>query len=179
MLLPFCTGVPCFNVNSIFHDWLIGFHFCCYYVLWTVFLIHRNKLIVSIPGGRGALRVKISRGARFEAQDGTQQDLNKIIDLVNFGRQKDRLHAENGGLRNGTQQDLNKMVDMVKFGGGQKDCPDAENGGQQNRGAYLLTQRGSAPPHSSLRVSIFDWDFYCGQGIPYGAVKSALLHQPS
>ena len=48
-----------------------------------------------------------------------------MIDLVNFGRQKDHLHAENGGFRNGTQQDLNKMVDIVKFGG-QKDCPDAE-----------------------------------------------------
>ena len=33
----------------------------------------------------GALRVKISRGARLEVQNGTQQDLNEMIDLVNFG----------------------------------------------------------------------------------------------
>ena len=61
-----------------------------------------------------------------------------MIDFVNFGGQKDRLHAENGGLRNGTQQDLNKMVDMVKMGGG------GGGGGQMQKiiggkkGTYLL-----------------------------------------
>ena len=60
--------------------------------------------------------IKISRGALLEVQNGTQQDLTNMIDLVNFGRQKDHLHAENGGFRNGTQQDLNKMVDMVNSG---------------------------------------------------------------
>ena len=39
-------------------------------------------------GGGGALRVKISRGARLEVQNGTQQDLNEMIDLVNFGGKK-------------------------------------------------------------------------------------------
>ena len=76
----------------------------------------------------------------LEVQSGTQQDLNKMIDLVNFVGQKDRLHAENGGLQNGTQQDLNKMVDKVKFLG-QKDRPGAENGGGGggggNCGTYL------------------------------------------
>ena len=38
------------------------------------------------PGG--ALRVKISRDAPLEVQNGTQQDLNKMIDLVNFGGKK-------------------------------------------------------------------------------------------
>ena len=66
-------------------------------------------------GGGGALRVKISRGAPLEVQNGTQQDLNKMIDLVNLGGKK-IVYAENVGLRNGTQQDLNKIVDMVKFG---------------------------------------------------------------
>ena len=37
---------------------------------------------------RGALRVKISRGAPLEVQNGTQQDLNKMIDLVNLGGKK-------------------------------------------------------------------------------------------
>ena len=37
------------------------------------------------------------------------------------------------------------MVDMVKFWEGQKDRPDAENGGQ-NRGAYLLTLKEVVPP---------------------------------
>ena len=32
-----------------------------------------------------------------------------MIDLVNFGGQKDRLHAENGGLRNGTQQEQHRL----------------------------------------------------------------------
>ena len=44
-----------------------------------------------VPGGTvlsGALRVKISRGARLEVQNGTQQDLNEIIDLVNLGGKK-------------------------------------------------------------------------------------------
>ena len=37
------------------------------------------------------------------------------------------------------------MVDMVKFfWGGQKDRPDAENGGQ-NRGASLLTLKEGVP----------------------------------
>ena len=42
------------------------------------------------------LKEGVGRGARLEVQNGTQQDLNKMIDLVNFGGQKDRLHAENG-----------------------------------------------------------------------------------
>ena len=89
-------------------------------------------------GGGGALRVKINRGAQLEVQNGTQQDLKKKNDRFGqFGRQKERLRAENVGLRNGSQQDLNKIVDMVNFGG-QKDRPVAENGGQ-NRSAYLLT----------------------------------------
>ena len=41
---------------------------------------------VLTPGG--ALRVKISRGAPLEVQHGTQQDLNKMIDLVNLGGKK-------------------------------------------------------------------------------------------
>ena len=59
-----------------------------------------------------------------------------MIDFVNFGGQKDRLHAENGGLRNGTQQDLNKMVDMVKMGGGQ-------GGGQMQK--IMGGQKGHIP----------------------------------
>ena len=35
-------------------------------------------------GGGGHLRIKISRGARLKVQNGTQQDLNEIIDLVIF-----------------------------------------------------------------------------------------------
>ena len=62
-----------------------------------------------------ALRVKIIRGAWLEVQNGTQQDLNEIIDLVNFGGKKIVYMLKIGGFRNGTQQDLNKMVDMVKF----------------------------------------------------------------
>ena len=73
-----------------------------------------------------ALRVKVSRGAPLKmlkkVQNGTQQDLNRMIDLLNLEGQKDRLHTEKGGggggFWNETQQDLNKMVDMVKFGGG-------------------------------------------------------------
>ena len=45
-----------------------------------------------------------------------------VVDFGQFGRQKDHLGAENGGIGSGTQQDLNKMVDMVKFGG-QRDRP--------------------------------------------------------
>ena len=51
-----------------------------------------------VVAGGGAFRVKISRGALLEFQNGTQQGLNEMIDLVNFGGQKDRLHAENGRL---------------------------------------------------------------------------------
>ena len=39
-------------------------------------------------GGGGALRVKISRDAPLKVQNGTQQDLNKMIDLVSFGGKK-------------------------------------------------------------------------------------------
>ena len=39
------------------------------------------------------------------------------------------------------------MVDKVNFGG-QKDRPDAENGGQ-NRGASLLTLKEGVPPPGS------------------------------
>ena len=68
--------------------------------------------------GGGALRVKISRGAPLEVQNGTQQDLNKMIDLVN-------------------QQDLNKIVDMVEF---------AENGGKTAAHTYWLSKRECPPP---------------------------------
>ena len=67
-----------------------------------------------IPGGGGALWVKISRGAPLKVQNGTQQDLNKTIDLLNLGGNK-IVHIpvlKMGGFWNETQQDLNKMVDM-------------------------------------------------------------------
>ena len=44
-------------------------------------------------------------------------------------------------IRNGTQQDLNKMVDMVTIWGGQKDRPDAENGGKTAAHTYWLSKR--------------------------------------
>ena len=44
-------------------------------------LLYRTVCYVQAPG---ALRVKISRGAPLEVQNGTQQDLNKMIDLVNL-----------------------------------------------------------------------------------------------
>ena len=48
-----------------------------------------------------------------------------------------------GVFWNETRQDLNKMVDMAKIGG-QKDRPDAENGGQ-NCSAYLPTLKEPGP----------------------------------
>ena len=50
---------------------------------------------------RGALRVKISRDAPLEVQNGTQQDLDKMVDLDNLDNLKDRQHPENWGFRNG------------------------------------------------------------------------------
>ena len=67
-------------------------------------------------------------------------------------RAKDRLHAENWGLQIGTQQDLNKMVDMVKFLG-QKDRPDAENGGKTAAQTYRLSKR-ECPHPVNIPVSI-------------------------
>ena len=57
-----------------------------------------------------------------------------------------------GVFWNETRQDLNKMVDMAKIGG-QKDRPDAENGGQ-NCSAYLLTLKepGSLLAHQCFLV---------------------------
>ena len=52
-------------------------------------------------GGGGALRVKISRGARLKVQNGTQQDLNAIIDLVNFGGKKIVYMLKMGGFEMG------------------------------------------------------------------------------
>ena len=51
-----------------------------------------------------------------------------------------------GGFWNETQQDLNKMVDMVKLGGGQKDRPDAENGGKIAAHTYWLSKRECPRP---------------------------------
>ena len=90
-------------------------------------------------------RVKISRGAPLEVQNGTQQDLNKMIRVGRFGGQKDCLHAENVGLRNGTQQDLNKIVDMVKFWGA-KISSRCRKWGAKPRHMPTDSQRGSAPP---------------------------------
>ena len=54
-------------------------------------------------GGGGALWVKISRGAPLEVQNGTQQDLNKMVDMVKFFfGGGDRPDAENGGQNGGT-----------------------------------------------------------------------------
>ena len=62
--------------------------------------------------------------------------------MVNFGGAKDRLHAENGGLRNGTQQDLNNMVDMVKLGGGSKKIIQMPKmGGKAAAHTYWLSKR--------------------------------------
>ena len=46
-------------------------------------------------GGGRALWVKISRGAPLEVQNGTQQDLNKMTDMVKFGGQKGCPDADN------------------------------------------------------------------------------------
>ena len=51
------------------------------------------------PGG--ALRVKISRGAPLEVQNGTQQDLNKMIHLVNLGGKKIVYMLKMGGFEMG------------------------------------------------------------------------------
>ena len=51
------------------------------------------------PGG--TLRVKISRGARLEVQNGTQQDLSEIIDLVNVGGKKIVYILKMGGFELG------------------------------------------------------------------------------
>ena len=45
--------------------------------------------------------VKISRGAPLEVQNGTQQDLNQIIDLVNFGGKKIVYMLKMGGFEMG------------------------------------------------------------------------------
>ena len=65
--------------------------------------------------GGGTHQLKISRGALVKVQNGTQQDLNKMIDLLNFGSKKIVYMLKMGGFWNETQQDLNKIVDMVKF----------------------------------------------------------------
>ena len=97
---------------------------------------------ISLVGGGGALRVKISRGVPLEVQNGTQQDQNKTIDLLNLGGNKIVYILKmggGGGFWNETQQDLNKMVDMVKFWGAKRSSRCLKWGGGQNRGAYLLT----------------------------------------
>ena len=99
-------------------------------------------------GPGGALRVKISRGARLEVQNGTQQDLNEIIDLVNFGGKKIVYMLKIGGFRNGTQQDLNKMVDMVKFWGAKRSSRCRKWGAKPRR-IPTDSQRGSAPPRDA------------------------------
>ena len=66
--------------------------------LWTVILPDIYVLSLLL---RGALRVKISRGARLEVQNGTQQDLNEIIDLVNFGGKKIVYMLKMGGFEMG------------------------------------------------------------------------------
>ena len=55
-----------------------------------------------------ALRVKISRGAPLEVQNGTQQDLNKMIDLVNFWGKKIVYMLKMGGFEMGPNKIWNK-----------------------------------------------------------------------
>ena len=70
-------------------SWLMHWRYCSLTLL----------LCARLPGG--ALRVKISRGARLEVQNGTQQDLNEIIDLVNFGGKKIVYMLKMGGFEMG------------------------------------------------------------------------------
>ena len=75
-----------------------------------------------------------------------------VVDFGQFGRQKDHLGAENGGIGSGTQQDLNKMVDMVKFGG-QKDRPHWNGGGAKpQRIPNLTLKEGGSAHHPPNRV---------------------------
>ena len=53
-----------------------------------------------------------------KVQNGTQQYLDKMMDLFNLGGKKIVYMLKMGGFRNGTQQDLNEIVNMVKLGGG-------------------------------------------------------------
>ena len=86
----------------------------------------------------GCSRVKISRGAPLEVQNGTQQDLNEMRDLVNFGGKKIVCMLKMGGFLNIAQQDLNKIVDMAKLLGG---------GGGGHTYCLLILKEG-VPPHS-------------------------------
>ena len=126
---------------------------------WRPFCLGLNVLIRTNPppGGGGALRVKISRGVRLEVQNGTQQDLNEIIDLVNFWGKKIVYMLKIGGFGNGTQQDLNKMVDMVKFWGAKRSSRCRKWGAKPRR-IPTDSQRGSAPPS---RLQPQGW----GQGV--------------
>ena len=73
------------------------------------------------------------------------EDLNEIIDLVNFWGKKIVYLLKIGGFRNGTQQDLNKMVDMVKFWGAKRSSRCRKWGAKPRR-IPTDSQRGSAPP---------------------------------
>ena len=42
-------------------------------------------MMMMTTGGSLRVKIKISRGALLEVQNVIQQDLNKMIDLVNFG----------------------------------------------------------------------------------------------
>ena len=92
-----------------------------------------------------ALRVKISRGAPLEVQNGTQQDLNKTIDLLNFGGNKIVYILKMGGFWNETQQDLNKMVDMVKFWGAKR-LSRCRKWGAKPRRIPTDSQKRECPP---------------------------------
>ena len=54
-------------------------------------------------GGGGWLQIKISRGASLEVQNGTQQYLNKLIDLVNLGSKKIVYMGKTDSQREGIQ----------------------------------------------------------------------------
>ena len=57
-----------------------------------------SSLRVDTTPGWGALGVKNSKGALLEVQNGTQQDLNKMINLVNFGGKKIVYMLKMGGF---------------------------------------------------------------------------------
>ena len=72
-----------------------------FYMLLPQWLRNPYWFLNAFSARGGALRVKISRGARLEVQNGTQQDLNEIIDLVNLGGKKIVYMLKMGGFEMG------------------------------------------------------------------------------
>ena len=111
----------------------------CIYIMQSLWRFRFLRFCMHVRGWGWGLH------SGSKVQNGTQQDLNKMIDLVNLGGKKSVYMLKMGGFEMEPNKIWIKMVYMVKFWGAKRSSRCRKWGAKPRR-IPTDSQRGSAPP---------------------------------